>query len=538
MVIRGMRMKTWVRLFSAICLAVLSLSMLAAAIGPLPYGVKKLLGCDTIACEIAPPMSVPGGIVFSINNGTLEATVQSLWFSDGTPAGTKKLVDLCTDGSTNYLMSSPREDASLLVGEALFFFAPYASGDGCAWGLWRFDAGDQTVVRIRDQSIGRLALVNHRVLLFEGPEYDLENALFIVNPTLDGVELIHQFDGVVQRIIPWGDRIILTVKVGSEITRYGEIWSTNGLAADTTLLALTAGRYCEIAPKGFTVLNNSLLFICIDVPGPRLELWKTDGSPTGTSAVFDLGSAGFNVPYYSTEMASANGLAFINGIHTLYQTDGTSAGTRQVYKVDKYYRPYNNISWFVSYKGALYFYGEPLGYGRLYKTYGRNPGEEEGETIVISPAEADTGPYCYKPVTLLGDRLYFARDHIDANLTYYWLWTDGVNVNTLSAPGNDYQNPCDLTLFKGRLFFSAYDKGDNETSLNNELWVDDGITTHRVVDLDESSPEVYSDVEYLTVSGDNLFFVNRIIKDTGQYNDELWVYAPLTEKIFLPSVRR
>ena len=534
-------MKTHRHWFAALCLAFLSLSMLGAVKGPLPYSAKKILGCDTFACEIAPPKSVPGGILFSIHNGTLEATYQSLWFSDGTQTGTKKLVDLCTDGSYNYLMSSPREDASLLVGDALFFFAPYATDGGCAWGLWRFDAADQTVTRIRDQSTGRLAYHNQKVLFLEGPDYGLENTLFSLNSSMDGFELVRQFDGIISGFMPWGDRIILTGKVGEGMNRYGEIWSTNGLAAETKRLALIYFRYCEVAPKGFTALKGSLIFLCYDSPDGHFDLWETDGAASGTVKICSLGFGdGFDVgPFYGIEMVTVNGRAFFPGWHTVYQTDGTAAGTRQVYTAG-YDMPFNRISWFFPYKGALYFYGEPLGYGRLNKTYGRNDGEEEGEIIAVSPAEADTGPYCYEPLMMLGDRLYFQHDYpgYDYRLTDSWYWTDGTIVNSLSGPADDYQNPCDLTLFKGRLFFSAYDKGDNEISANNELWVDDGISTHRVVDLDEIGWEDRSDVEFLTVSGDDLFFVNRIIKDTRLYNDELWVYAPMTEKIYLPSVRR
>ncbi len=417
------------------------------------------------------------------------------------------------------------------MGEKLFFFAPYTTDNGCGWGLWRFDSSDRTVEKIRDHSIGRLAFINNQILLFEGPYYGLENSLWIINQTYDGTELIRQFDGTISRIMPWGDRVIFSVKVGEGIARYGEIWSTDGTVGGTKRLATKDYRYCEIRPKAFTILNGSLLFICKDDDANFYELWKTDGGVSGTTPVIDL-SYDYQV---SGEMASANGLAFFSGWHTLYQTDGTAAGTKMVNSTTGYPMPYNLISWLIPYKGALYFYGEPVGYGWLYKTYGRNAGEDEGEITPVSPAESDTVPYCWEPFKMLDDRLYFQRDYpgYDYRLTDSWYWTDGTNVNTLSAPADGYQNPCDLTLFKGRLFFSAYDKGDNQTNLNNELWVDDGVTTHRVVDLDEG----YSFIEYLTVSGEYLFFVNRFW-DEPITRDELWVYAPMSEKTFLPSVRR
>ena len=527
------------RWYTALCLGLLSLFLLGSDSGPLAYTAEKLLDCKSLGCEIAPPMSVPGGILFFVHNVTpsSDSSNQYLWFSDGTVKGTNKLLDLCWGIDSTYSLMYPYDGTSILVDERLFFFAPYATDAGCAWGLWRFDSSDQTVVKIRDHSIGRLAFINNQVLLFEGPYYGLENSLWVINETYDGTELIRQFDGTISGIIPWGDRIVLAVKIGEGASRQGEIWSTNGTVEETKLLATKIYRYCEISPKAYSVLNGSLLFICYDSEADFYELWKTDGAESGTVSVADLnygvtnGLAGIG----SLEMASANGQAFFNGWHTLYQTDGTAAGTKQVYAVNMNSKPYNYISWFIPYKGALYFYGEPLGYGSLYKTYGRKEGEDEGQIIPISSAETDTAPYCWEPIILLNDRLYFQRDYpgYDYRLTDSWYWTDGTNVNFLSAPADDYQNPCDLTLFEGRLFFSAYDKGDNQTNLNNELWVDDGITTHRVVDLDEG----YSFIKNLTVSDEYLFFINRFW-DEPITRDELWVYAPLTQKIFLPSVRR
>src|SRR5438128_9153516 len=89
----------------------------------------------------------------------------------------------------------------------------------------------------------------------------------------------------------------------------------------------------SVLPTGSNPANfvnvNGIVFITANVPGYGVELWKSDGTFSGTTLVRDinLGSAS-STPRFLT---NANGLLFFRANDEfgteLWRSDGTSAGT-------------------------------------------------------------------------------------------------------------------------------------------------------------------------------------------------------------------
>ncbi|KAB2967290.1 MAG: hypothetical protein F9K18_04485, partial [Thermoanaerobaculia bacterium] len=110
------------------------------------------------------------------------------------------------------------------------------------------------------------------------------------------------------------------------------IWRTDGTSAGTSMLAEAAGgEYVEVAPAvpagGAWVLSIYRIFF----PGPSYDedrtLWRTDGTPGGTTRVDVLGAPqSSSSPRLLT--ARSSGIVFGTGDSGIYRSDGSEAGTQ------------------------------------------------------------------------------------------------------------------------------------------------------------------------------------------------------------------
>src|SRR5205085_1552209 len=106
------------------------------------------------------------------------------------------------------------------------------------------------------------------------------------------------------------------------------LWRTDGTPAGTTLVK----QLLQVAGSGsephLAVLNGVLLFEAAD-PVNGAALWRSDGTPDGTTMVTDLdpgtggaGPQGFHVLGDKVVFAQQ-----VSGIWRFYRTDGTAQGT-------------------------------------------------------------------------------------------------------------------------------------------------------------------------------------------------------------------
>ena len=122
------------------------------------------------------------------------------------------------------------------------------------------------------------------------------------------------------------NKLFFVAQDNSDILR---LWVTTGTEPSTQLLGFnptSANSHPVLA-----AYNNELYFSNDDgIHGG--ELWKSDGTVAGTVLLKDI-YTGPNPPYSAPEALSVNnGKLFFdeigdNGIHNLYMTDGTAAGS-------------------------------------------------------------------------------------------------------------------------------------------------------------------------------------------------------------------
>ena len=111
-----------------------------------------------------------------------------------------------------------------------------------------------------------------------------------------------------------------------------ELWRTDGTTTGTFLLKDIAPGTASSRPSSFAELNGWIFFSAYDgVHGT--ELWRTDGTPDGTQLVRDISlGVGSSEPQSFTELGGS--LYFLangpGGTRQLWRTDGTGAGTVRV----------------------------------------------------------------------------------------------------------------------------------------------------------------------------------------------------------------
>ena len=283
-----------------------------------------------------------------------------------------------------------------------------------------------------------------------------------------------------------------------------ELWKSDGTAAGTTILKdINAGTTVASSsnPANFTLFANQVFFTAGNGTDQQAtELWKTDGSTTGTTLVKDINatSAGsgnpqnFNVLSPTTMLFSASD--GING-NELWKTDGTSAGTVNV--ID-YPGIANSISWIENLNGLGIL-------GQIVTTTGReiykSDGTTAGSSLVLDINSGNlngAGTVSYK----WGNTIYFQGITSTAG-TELWK-TDGTAAGTILVKdivaGNASSSPARFVGINNDVYFRA------TGAEGQELWKTDGTTANTVLVADINVGTAGSSPDQIGAVGTNLYF--------------------------------
>ncbi len=462
-----------------------------------------------LALDPAGIVRSPAGdlLLFSGNDGTDLGDGVEPWVTDGTPAGTRKVADLCPGPCS----SSPAAMSVRTAGGKAFFFAD----DGThGFELWASDgtaAGTRLAAELTPgeepavapeitaaaDSDGRLFFVIRRL-------GEPGSGLWRSDGTPEGTVRLTPLELEVsarEAVRALGSRVFF---VAADADHGEEMWTSDGTPEGTRLLADLEPGAAGSQPQGLTVFKGRLYFSA-DVGESGRELWASDGNPEGTVLVKDVdprpghGSS----PQLLTEHAGRLFFFAADEEHgqELWETDGTAAGTTLAADLAPGSGGFS-ISHLVSAGSHLFFSGGPsdLSQQGLWVSDGTAAGTRLLVDVLIQP---DVRPI--QAPAALSDRIFFASigDQV--------LWTsDGTEEGTaplLTANGMQICEPESYQVFAGRLIFSA----------EGGLYESDGTEAGTAKVLDLAAP---SDASFFEVvpAGSRLVF-RKWDRLTGS---ELW----------------
>jgi ELWxxDGT repeat protein len=409
-----------------------------------------------------------GGLTYFIASDGISGL--ELWQTDGTPSGTSLVKDICPGrcSALGFSGNGSRNPPLLqVVNGRLIFFA----NDGVhGTELWTSDGREAGTHLVKDIFPGSTAspyddaMTSARSAVFFSADDGVHGLeLWRSDGTETGTFLVADLDpgsgsSAPNQITLVGDTVFFVATDGSGARR---LWKTDSAGSSPVLVSDAVSD-----PAALRNLGGTLYFTALAPAG--FALWKTYGSPTGTSVV--------RVLKQGNSSSSPHALAEIDGtlvffatsgkdFSGLWRSDGTGPGTQPIAPVTLGgggLSPTGGNS--ALFQGSLFFSGNDGVHGpALWRT----DGTVEGTRLVT-----DISNPC--GMTIVGDALYFgAFGGVHGNA----LWkTDGTEAGTVFLKGIslncDSGGAAGLVPLNGLLYFS----GAAPPAFEPGLWRTDGTS--------------------------------------------------------------
>ncbi len=517
-----------------------------------------------------------GNIFFS---AVTAAEGREIWKSDGTAGGTAILKDIVAGtGSSN----GSADSFHLFTNGSFLLFAAESTGSGIE--LWKSDGTSGGTALFKDINTGvdssnphNFYLLNSTILFF-ATDATHGDELWKTDGTAGGTVLVKDINPgtpgsssisflglsfpLFESFHTFNNKAYFNATDGNS---NGEIWSTDGTAGNTTMLADLTGSTTSFSfPLVIDAVNYSNKFFFPFGDGAsRSELWQSDGTSGGTSMFksFTPSTPGevpvIYVPFYidfssgtlSQALFQGNKFFFVGGSsangNELWVSDGTSGGTNMVKDINPGTGDgIHNNQTFLYTTTSLYFAADDGTNGNeLWVT----DGTSGGTTIVkdINPNAGDADPQM-DPFEVIGGKIYFtATDGDDMNNTDLFVVNGSfialpiLLTNFTVVPRNDDAllqwtiqqaiNSKDFTVqrsFDGQHFESIGTVGSvsNSSSSTRYSFTDAGIMSsgremvyYRLVENDQDGKSALTNVITLRISGNAHWNVRLLSNPVHDY---------------------
>jgi ELWxxDGT repeat protein len=298
-----------------------------------------------------------------------------------------------------------------------------------------------------------------------------------------------------------------------------ELWKTDGTVSGTVLVKTINATSGSASTSDLITIGSAAFFVADDgVNG--YELWKTDGTPSGTNLVKEIAPTGDSGATPGNLTALGDTLLFtagdgVNG-RELWVSDGTEAGTSMVSNIT----PGSGNTFdsnaargsLATAGGFAYFFTKP---NFSNEDLWRSDGTAAGTTLV-----KDFDPSSFRArLTGTGNRVFFTDS---TPSTGPEIWTsDGTDAGTVLVkdinPGIFGSEPTQLANVFGTLIFDVQ---------LAEIWSSDGTEAGTIMVADMQIGLAAALPREFTVAGNFVFFT----ANSGD-NRELWA---LPVSLFLP----
>lgn len=426
-------------------------------------------------------LAVNGILYFSAQNASYD---YELWRSDGTETGTYLVKNI-----NPYYSSNPSNFQTV---NNLLVFSAYDVTHGGE--IWVSDGTTTNTFLLKDiypgsqtgyqqGYIAQLSSINGA-------------ALFMANDGINGLSL-WKTDGtangtfMVKDLVPGNNDNfnifnIFTYQTLNQVyfsvvndSNYDDLWQSDGTTNGTFKVNSLNNNVVFYLKNSSIMVNNTtgnnFFFPAYDKEA-GIELWKTDGTPSGLLRVKDISTGGSQSSNIK-KLSSINGYTFfsanniING-NELWRTDGTTTNTELFRDFTIGFNNSGNteFGFMTLFKNQLYI---QTNIGNIWRTDGT-----QFSLFKSFPGSGALGSY---PSIAIGDNMFFVNtDNLNDHYYGYELFkTDGVNtslvkdINTGNFADSFPEKFCDVN---GTLFFTAND-GIN----GRELWKSDGTESGTVL---------------------------------------------------------
>ncbi len=288
---------------------------------------------DAVLVKVIEPVpgevwpAAPGGYVDALGT-VFVATVDQLWKTDGTAAGTVLVTQFPPNPSLRGLTFGCclRE----VNGTLLFFRVLNSPFIFPRWDLWRSDGTTAGTTGVTGAT-GSLNPATAKVggTLFFSGGFAGAGELWKSDGTAAGTTVVKTFDSISEGLTSLGGTLFFTA---SDAAAGSELWRSDGTTAGTVRVKDIDPGPAGSLPRDLTPMNG-LLFFRADDGGSGMELWRSDSTTGGTTRVKDInpgpGGSGTGplVPLAGTLFFFADD--GVNGVG-LWRSDGTEAGTTPV----------------------------------------------------------------------------------------------------------------------------------------------------------------------------------------------------------------
>jgi ELWxxDGT repeat protein len=451
----------------------------------------------------------------------MSTTQVMLWKTDGMPAGTQLVAPVCTGMRCSQFERSGIRMAGL--GSLLLLSGSEDEHGQELWGLDRSSAETRLIKNISVTGVGsnpQLLTEMDGQLFFAANQradnnpWSESNALWISDGSAAGTRPITTFQ-TLNSLTGSNHQVIFMANDGVSGL---ELWRSDGTISGTFQLKDIRpgpGSSLNFSFRPMNAQANGEVFFVANDGVSGSELWKTDGTISGTLQVRDIvpgsGSSGAQNLTTVDETIFFSAWDAANG-RELWRTDGTISGTLLVKDI-KAGTASSAMHDLVAFKNQLFFVTHHPDYGyELWKSDGTAAGTVIVKDIVPGTSGTDIGR-----LTPVGDTLFFTSFNSITGMVELWK-SDGSEAGTvkithlqLSTTGNIG----DFTAHNGRLFFTMAASGSFSA-----LWQSDGTLTGTLKIVPAAGEDsAWVDAGKLKSAGASLFMLV-----TEKHGEEFWVY--------------
>ncbi|WP_221392049.1 ELWxxDGT repeat protein [Dyadobacter sp. NIV53] len=279
--------------------------------------------------------------------------------------------------------------------------------------------------------------------------------------------------------------------------------------AENNSLKKTDGKTVTTVAQGFTSIDTPVavgrtVFFSAGTAVTGQELWKSDGTTSGTVLVKDIFPGGDEASSYPGSLTSFNNTLYFSASSgeadiELWKSDGTTAGTLAVTDINKS-TGQNYLYPILVVNGQLAFIAGEGNKAKLWKSDGTSAG-----TSVVAGFPSS------RPIVKVGNKVFFqGREQNRTRLYESDLTVAGTRPLPLTVPAGSF--PGSFTRVKDAVYFTADDGVTGQ-----ELWKSDGTTagTSRATDI--TAANQFNSFNQQTTINNTLYFVteSRILWKTG-----------------------